>query len=283
MLNEIELTLEQLRKMQLVQLEMLIEVDRICRKFNIRYSLDGGTLLGAVRHKGFIPWDDDIDLIMERKEYEKFYAICEKELDTTRFFLQEHRTDEYYCVGYPRLRRKNTIYLRAGHEHMKYQTGIFIDIFVLDGVPDNKLIRPIHRFWCFCLRKMLWAESGQVIHEKLLMRKWYKILAKIPKNWIFNRIAALERAYNQHSTELVSHLTHPYPSKSCLYGIPRNLLEEYTELVFEDKKFLAVKNYKEYLTLLYGDYMKLPPVEKQKVHIHLSAFGIEPEVEDAIK
>ncbi len=282
MLNEIELTQEQLRQMQLVQLEMLVEVDRICRKYDIKYSLDGGTLLGAVRHNGFIPWDDDIDLIMERAEYEKFYALCEKELDEERFFLQEHRTDPYYCVGYPRLRRKHTTYLRAGHEHMKYQTGIFIDIFVLDGVPDNKLIRPIHRFWCFCLRKMLWAESGKVIHDKAIMRKWYKVLSLISKDWVFNRISGLSKRYSQRQTELVSHLTHPYPSRECLYGIPRNLLNEYTEVIFEGSKFIAVKEYKRYLSMLYGDYMKLPPKEKQRVHIHLAKFGLEQEVLESI-
>lgn len=281
-LKEIELSPEQLRQMQLVQLEMLSEVDRICRKHRILYSMDGGTLLGAVRHHGFIPWDDDIDLIMERSQYDRFFEICKRELDTGRFFLQEHRTDRYYCVGYPRLRRKNTVYRRAGHEHMHYRTGIFIDIFVLDGVPDNRLVRPIHRFWCFCLRKMLWAEGGQVIHGNRLMRKWYGILAKIPKKWVFDRIGRLADRYRDEPTRLVSHLTHPYPSRRCLYGIPRSLLKDYTELEFEGRKFMAVKAYKKYLTLLYGDYMKLPPREKQKVHIHLAAFGIEEEVNNIL-
>ena len=83
----------ELKQLQRIELEMLVELDRICRKYRIEYSLDGGTLLGAVRHKGFIPWDDDADVIMLRREYMKFRKACRKDLDHTRFFLQDYRSD----------------------------------------------------------------------------------------------------------------------------------------------------------------------------------------------
>ena len=233
--EEIELTSEQLRQMQLIQLEMLIEVDRICRKYGIMYSLDGGSLLGAVRHKGFIPWDDDIDLIMKHSDYDKFYDVCKTDLDKERFFLQEYRTDKYYYVGYPRIRRNNTVYTRVGHEHMKYHGGVFIDIFILDNVPDNKFIRPFHRFQCFCLRKMLWAESGKVLHKNPLIRIWLSIISLIPRDFTFFLINRLAEKYNKKGkTEIIRHLTHPYPNvKTCPYGIPTYIIDDYTELEFE--------------------------------------------------
>lgn len=271
--DEIEITPGILKELQSIQLECLIELDRICRKHKIRYSLDGGTLLGAVRHKGFIPWDDDIDVIMLRRDYEKFYKICKTELDTSRFFLQEHRTDPYYCVGYPRIRRKNTVYQRAGHEHMKYQNGVFIDLFVLDNVPDNVMLRKLHRLICFCNRKILWSKTGKKLAPTCLLRAWYSLVSLIPARVAFASDSAVSRLCNRRKTELVRHNTHPYPNPDvCGYGIPARLLNSLTLLEFEGRKFPAVKDYDEYLTMLYGDYSELPPVEKQKPSIHLSKF-----------
>ena len=269
---EIEITPEILRELQLIQLECLTELDRVCRENNIDYSIDGGTLLGASRHKGFIPWDDDIDIIMLRKDYEKLFAMNETTLDKKRFFLQEHRTDPHYRVGYPRIRCVGTVYQRAGHEHMKHQGGVFIDIFVLDNVPNNKLLRVLHRFTCFCNRKVLWSETGKRLAPSILWRMWYTVLSLIPARIAFLCNDTVAKICNKKQSELVRHNTHPYPGKLCNYGIPRNLMERFTELPFEGKPFKAVADYDRYLTMLYGDYKKLPPEEKRKPAIHLAAF-----------
>lgn len=254
-----------LRKLQMTELEMLIEVDRICKKHGIQYSLDGGTLLGAIRHNGFIPWDDDADVVMLRPEYDKFYAACKKELDTERFFLQEYRTDEKYRWGYSKMRRNGTVFLREGQEHVKCNQSVFIDIFVYDNVPDNPVLRRLHLFLCYCIRKGLYSEVGRKSSRSLLLRVWYEAISKIPRNAWFRGIGCIARKSNRQRHELVRHMTYPY-RRECRYGLPRECFDEYTEKDFEGYWFQVFKNYDLYLTRLYGDYMTLPPEEKRKVH-----------------
>ena len=140
----IEIDNQTLRKIQMVQLELLQEVDRICKKCDIHYNIIAGTLLGAIRHGGYIPWDDDADVALLRDEYEKFRDACETELDTTRFYFQDHRNTPGYRWGYGKLRRKDTLFLREFQEHMPYEQGIFIDLMPFDNVPDYALAKKIH-------------------------------------------------------------------------------------------------------------------------------------------
>lgn len=256
---------ELLRKLQLIELEMIIEVDRICRKYNISYSLDGGSLLGAIRHDGFIPWDDDVDIVMLRKEYKKFYKACQKELDTERFFLQDYRTDKNYLWGYSKMRRNNTVFLREGQEHVKCHTGVCIDIFLYDNVPDNSLLRRLHLFLCYCIRKGQYSEVGRKTEKSPFMRLWYSLISKIPRDFWFRLIERIAKKTNRRKTKLARHMTYPY-RKECRYGLPRECFDEYIEKDFEGHSFKIFKKYDLYLTTLYGDYMKLPPPDKRKVH-----------------
>ena len=122
------LTNKEIQQIQKVELEMLIEFDRICRKYDITYSIDGGTLLGAIRHGGFIPWDDDADVIMNRSEYEKFLKVVDEELDNSRFYFQDVNRTIGYRWGYGKLRRKYTKFIRLNQEFMPYEQGVFMEI-----------------------------------------------------------------------------------------------------------------------------------------------------------
>lgn len=279
-----DITPEELKKLQSIEYEMLIEVDRICKEAGVKYSLDGGTLLGAIRHKGFIPWDDDIDLIMLRSEYVKFKRACKEKLDTSRFFLQDYTTDPDYRWGYAKLRRKDTEFVRYGQEHIKQHSGVFADIFVVDDVPDNPIMRRIHHFCCFVIRKGLYSEVGRVNEKNPIIRKVYEIMSRIPRNRYFkwrNNLARMARRGAKHHggrTELISHYTLEYPAH-CRYGLPRECFDEFIETEFEGRMFPVFKKYDLYLGTYYGDYMKMPPKEKQVAHLTVSKLVLtEPQL-----
>lgn len=262
MSKAIKLSKEDLRKLQLTELEMLEEVDRICRKNGIPYSLDAGTLLGAVRHKGFIPWDDDLDVMLLHEDYERFYEACKKDLDTARFFFQDHRTDPDYRWGYGKMRRLGTEYIKAGQEKLKQRTGICIDVFDAENIPDGEKERKKYIRRMFCIRKMMYSALGRTNESNPLMRLWYSILYLVPIQTVFRIKDRLTRKVNASRTENVFFPT--WPVKNHPYGFPRRLFDEFTDVEFEGGKFMAIRDYDTYLKIRYGDYMKLPPPEQRK-------------------
>lgn len=260
----IYLTDKQLRQLQLIELEMLVEVDRICKKCGIKYNIIAGTLLGAVRHGGFIPWDDDADVALLRPEYEKFRKACKTELDQTRFEFQDHRNTKGYRWGYGKLRRKNTLFLREHQEHMPYFQGVFIDVFPLDSVSDNYILRSIQNFECFCVRKILWSKVGKVADKKWYMRKWYSLLNQIPEKVVFDYYNKMIKKFAKQKTRMVRILMFPTPNSE--YGYYRCWYESSTDILFEDAIFQGIKDYDSYLSFKFGEYMELPPKEQRKVH-----------------
>ncbi|SCY09877.1 lipopolysaccharide cholinephosphotransferase [Lachnospiraceae bacterium XBB2008] len=260
----IELSAEQLRRLQLVELELLKEFDRICRKHNIKYSITGGTLLGAVRHGGFIPWDDDSDVSMLRSEYEKFVAVCDSELDPEKYYFQDIDRTPGYRWGYGKLRRKDTVFLREHQQHMPYEQGIFMDIFPRDSVPDSYLGERIHSFKCFIVRKILWSAVGRFADSRSMMRTWFSILYHMTKRSATRFYHKLVLSSSDPETERVRALTFPIPRKGK--GYLRKWYQEYTDINFEDATLMTEAGYLEWLTVEFDDYMELPPIEKRKVH-----------------
>lgn len=260
----IQLDDKTLRELQLTELELLQEVDRICKKCNIKYNIIAGTLLGAVRHGGFIPWDDDADVALLRSEYEKFRQACKTELDTTRFYFQDHRRTPGYRWGYGKLRRKDTLFLREHQEHMPYKQGVFIDIFPLDYVPENYFCRCIHNFVCFVYRKFFWAKVGKVADKSRIKRKMYDMMDRIPEKELKSSFNWFIKWTNRKKTGWVRILTFPTPNKT--YGYRTKWYEESVDTVFEGVTFRGIKDYDEYLSFKFGNYMELPPKNQRKVH-----------------
>lgn len=257
----IHLTEDQLRRLRTIQVDMLLEVKRICNKHGIKYSLIGGSLLGAIRHKGYIPWDDDADIAMLRKDYEKFRVICEKELDQDKYYFQDDRNTEGYRWGYGKLRRKDTLFLRENQKHLNFGQEIFIDIFPLDYAPDSMFFRRIHAIYCFCVRKLLWAPVGMMAEKNSIKRKIYKCLNHISKSSIYKHYYK----YINHMKKSNTVRLNLFPTRKP-YGFPIVFFERLIDVEFEGEKFSGSKYYDWYLKLKYGDYTKLPPKKERKIH-----------------
>lgn len=260
----IELDDVTLRQLQMIELEILTEIDRICRKNHIHYSLTGGTLLGAVRHGGFIPWDDDADISMLRSEYRKFQEVCKTDLDTERFYFQDIDNTRGYRWGYGKVRRKHTLFLRENQEDMPYEQGVFVDIFPRDGVPDGYIAGKMHAFACFVVRKTMWSSTGRTVAANRWEKAVYKALAAIPESAMKKVYKKLVKCSSNKNTELVRALTFPLPNKQK--GYKRNWYMKYMQLEFEGRKFMVQASYKDWLKSEFGDYMQLPPVEQRKTH-----------------
>ena len=278
---EYPLSDSELRKLQNILLEMLIELDRVCKKYDIRYCIIAGTLLGAVRHKGFIPWDDDLDVAMVRSEYNRFREVCVTELDTSRFFFQDDTTDEHYRWGWGRLRRIDSEFVRVGQEHLKMRAGIFLDVFPMDGVPDFPPLRGLFTAYCFFLRKILYAEVGRISAKKSLSRIMYGALSKIPVKIVFRHLERLQRYGVNRETKYARKLTFPTP-QGRPFGYLSKWYVDIGEIEFEGRMFPCIREYDEYLSYKFGDYMKLPPPELRHWH-PVSEFRLPKEVSMNLK
>jgi lipopolysaccharide cholinephosphotransferase len=259
---------DNLRKLQDVELEMLIELDRICRKNGILYQLFGGTLLGAVRHKGFIPWDDDIDVCMLREDYNRFLEICKKDI-SEKYFLQTFETDSQFFHSFARIRKNNTLALQKQYSGMNMHHGIFIDIFPLDNIEEGILgkfqyytIRFIREMKKIKLRKKSSNSKVKGFVKRIIINITKPIPIKL-YNALETKLATIyEKIETKKSSLLVEAIKINY--KRCT--INSSNFKDIIEIEFEGHKFWAPKNYDVILTNMYGDYMSLPPVEERKGH-----------------
>lgn len=298
----ISIDAKELRKIQLLQLEILKEVDRICRKHDIKYTLCGGSLLGAIRHKGFIPWDDDIDISMLRGEYKKFLKICKQELDSDKYFVQTVDTDPEYRWIYGKIILNGTTYVRAGQESIKSHNGIFIDIFPRDGKFDNFIIGGIQSRCAYLLRKIMYSPVGAEHSENERARKIFRILSKIRKKDALKLLTFIQLLNFGVKTKMVRcwglmatgekkkyelgskkyrrfkkskwNVLPEEEKKNRKRGILRCFFTEVMDVPFEDTTVMITAHYDEWLRFTFDDYMKLPPKSKRVMHQKASAYSL---------
>ena len=260
----IQMNSEQLRQVQMTELEILLEIDRICKKCGIRYSIIAGTMLGAVRHKGFIPWDDDADVAMLRPEYEKFREACFTELDNNRFYFQDHVCTQGYRWGYGKLRRKDTLFLREYQEHMPYEQGIFVDVFPLDAVPDSHIGRTVMNAQCYMIRKSLWSKVGKIAASNRVKRLIYAVFDLIPEKCLLSALNRMISSAERIDSRWVRILTFPTPNRE--HGYRKEWYTGGENAVFEGYIFPGVSDADAYLRFKYGNYKEYPPIEQRKTH-----------------
>ena len=251
-----------------VLLELLHELDRVCKKNDIPYVLFCGTALGAVRHKGIIPWDDDLDVSMLREDYEKFLKIAPNELDQ-KYYLQAEGS-EHWVMNFSKLRKNNTTYLEKFHpKDKKMHQGIYIDIFPCDNASDKEWIRKIQFYASritlaksLCLRGY---ETDSVV-KKIIMSICKFVPAKP-----FLKLAMLKSQPNTEKLQTFLSCTSKY--HKGIYR--REWFTETIEMDFEDMKAPVSAHYDELLTTMYGDYMKLPSEEERKIKEHAVLIDTE--------
>lgn len=257
-----------LKKLQELELYLLIKFDEICRDNNLTYFLDSGTALGAVRHGGFIPWDDDIDVGMPRKDYEHFMEIGQSLLPDN-IFLQNRNTEESYKRNAAKLRLKGTYFHEKGD--LKYNhNGIFIDIFPFDYLPDNRLHAKMNiKFVIELFHIVRSKHRGNVSMSKSLVRRlFYRFINLLPSafiDWIekFSMNYALKRK-NNPSSLMTCYFWRMSLTNQYLFDTNRMLPVK--DCVFAGQIVKIVNDPDYYLSLMYGDYMKLPPLEKRVAH-----------------
>lgn len=256
-----------LKNLQKAELEILLEVDRICRKHDIKYFLVSGTLLGAIRHKGFIPWDDDIDICMTLKDYKRFCKISPKELND-KFFLQNFETD--HTNRWPaKIRKNNTTAIETGFENSPIHQGIWIDIFPLIGVKDDDCwIKKATKRSVFA-KKLLRKRYGASLNFKdLSIDK--KFLHFLPFGFIKKIVKIiLSTIFRNH--KVYEHCTYLWGDSKISARFPSDMFDELCNVEFEGHMFPAPKNWDKYLQLVYGDYMTPPPPEKRNGGCHTLA------------
>ena len=266
-MQHITVTPEQLDKVKVIELNMLKELDRLCRKHGIRYSLAGGTLLGAVRHKGFIPWDDDVDVLMTRRDYKRFCEVCRTELDPA-YFYQSHETDPGYYRLYAKLRANNTVFKECVHATHDMHHGIFLDIFPADYTPVDERKRWWHlmqfRFYNTGLSAKYLVPEARTGKRRLLAKLLRIAYAPFTMEFLYRKAQQTLLKYAATKEKMHTRVfSSTYVERDCF---PYGLFEEYTECEFEGSLFMVPIQMDVYLEALYGDYMKLPPEDKRVVH-----------------
>ena len=257
--------MSKLKHLQSVILSIAKDIDSICKEYSINYYLLGGSAIGALRHHGFIPWDDDLDIVMDADNYNRFVSVCRERLDKEKYYFQEGYKD--WPMPFSKLKLRGTVLKEpSGYVNESGEQGIYVDIFKLEDAPSSKIGQVWQYFCaklllCNCLLRRGWDNTS--LSKRLMM------LASSPLNIAVIRQFFRKQVemYNGKDTDYRLFFAGRYRLSTSFYhkdifGKPQWVPFEYTELPVPERC-------DDWLTQIFGDYMTPPPVEKQ-VGLHLT-------------
>lgn len=254
----ISLSGDLLKKLQETEYGILVDVAKFCDENDIKYCLTSGTLLGAVRHGGFIPWDDDVDISMPREDFEKFLSLAsslpkEYECVATRF-------NSKYPIGIVKVRKNGTVMKEPSMAHLDINHGVWIDIFPLDKVKNIKKLRTrviLNHLLTTAINYKLKCHTPEKMTTKIACILLGVFGVKTLDAWRIKIMSAEEKTDGEYLTNFVSNLGY----KKLLFK--KDVYFPLKKMKFEDGEFYVPNNSEKWLTSAYGDYMTPPPVEKQ--------------------
>lgn len=258
-----------LKKLRDVELEILDEIDRVCKKNNINFFLTGGTLLGAIRHKGFIPWDDDLDIGMMRDDFIKFINIVNKDLDN-KYFFDYYITDKKYYLPFAKVRKNNTTFGEEALKESNNHKGIFVDIFIYDYT-DNNFKRSFLKATIIQILSDTVLIKNRIINSSSCRHKILSLAFTIfSTHFILKFIDFFSRRLNGKKTN--------FDYVVCFNSLI-NIKKDYFKLddffplkkvIFENKEYNGLNNNDKFLITQYGNYMELPKEEDRVNHSPLN-------------
>lgn len=265
-----------------IELDIFRQFIKICEENKLKYFVIGGTALGAVRHKGYIPWDDDIDVALPREDYEKFLLIAPKALPYN-MFLQTYITDTDYPHPFAKIRRSDTTFIEKSLSKININHGVYIDIFPLDGYPQSNLSNKLFKTKERILKQSIYNiflidRTG----KKSLKTELKKLVIKLLPDYkaAVKKLDNLYKSNSYKNSTIVANFCGAWGIKEVM---PKEFFGNGTEGEFEGIKVTLPEKTHEYLTSLYGDYMKLPPEEKRIGHHYCTIIDLEKSYKEYIR
>lgn len=262
--------MNQTEHLQSVILMIVKDIDNLCRENGIEYYLLGGSCIGAIRHQGFIPWDDDLDIIMNRENYNRFISVCKDKLDKKKYSIQIGLED--WPLYFTKIRLKGTHLHELEDDYAADEmNGIFLDVFAMDNVPDNALLTRIQYLlakYYLCYQLSVRSYRSSTFKKRMMMAMSAPLKIKVIRNAV---VKFIEKFNGKETSRLAFFYGRTRFSNAI---IPKEFFGTPKYVKFEDTTLPVPEKYHEYLTRMFGDYMSLPPVEQRKgLHLISVDFG----------